>query len=121
MASYKEQVASIYTSLSNFFRSEAVSSADTTGDVLPEEFRDYSDGLDYSELLRICTTFKGDSPSYGNGRIIETVSHSAAMLREHAMCNRTKLDYMILRTYQADRESQFYSNEGALTINRMNG
>jgi len=37
------------------------------------------------------------------------------------MCNRTKLDYMILRTYQADKESKFYSNEGALTINRMNG
>lgn len=121
MASYKEQAALIYTSLSNFFKSESLAAADSTGSVLPAEFKDYTGGLDYSELLRVCSTFKGDSPSYGNGRIVETVSHSAAVLREHAMCARTKLDYMTLRTSDNLKESEFYIAEGALTANRMNG
>jgi hypothetical protein len=121
MASYKEQAASIYLNLSNFFRSEALASNDATGSVLPTEFRDYLGGLDYSELLRVCTLYKGDSPSYGNGRIIETVSHSVAVIREHAMCSKTKSDYMTLRTSMADREARFYTDEGALTDSRMSG
>ena len=107
-------LASYYNDLSKYL-------VDTTGTVLPPEFQDVVDKLDFSELHRMTFSKTNDAASYENGAAVENVHQMVAVIREFDMASKRKTDYYTDGGSEANRESDYYSNMKVFWVSMLSG
>ncbi len=109
-----DKLAEFYNSLNKYL-------VDTTGTVLPPDFQDVIDVLDFSELHRMTYVRAEDAASYENGAAIENVHQMVALFREFDMANKRKTDYYTDGAVEANRESDFYASMKVFWVSMLSG
>lgn len=107
--------------LAEYFNSLYKYLKDTTGTVLPPEFQEVVDIMDYSELHRMTYVRSEDSSSYENGAAIENIHQMAAFVREFGMAVKKKTDYYTDAAAEANRESDYYANMKVFWLSMLSG
>lgn len=113
------QIETSNEGLAKYFNSLNKYLTDTTSNILPPDFQEVIDILDYSELHRLTFTRVNDSASYENGAAIENVHQMVSLIREFSMASKRKTDYYRDAGSEANIESNFYANMKIFWINML--
>ncbi len=107
--------------LAEYFSELNKFAADTAGLLVPPDFNDYLEFLDYSELHRMTTTRIADTASYENGAAIENIHMMVAILREFNLRQKGKIDYYTDSETDYMQESNYYSTMKVFWVNMLSG
>lgn len=107
--------------LAAYFSAMNKFAADVTGSTPLPDVTDVTNGLDYSELLRMAMSRTADSASYENGAAIENISHIVAIEREYSMRIKGKVNFYSDAATDFMSDSNFYSTRMVYWVNMLSG
>lgn len=115
------QAETANTKLAEYFNAMNKFLMDSSGTVLPPDFQDFVESLQYTELHRMAATRASDASSYENGAAIENIHHMVAIIREFGLRRKGKLAYYSDGATEALKESNYYASSKVFWVNMLNG